>query len=197
MLDRLKEFIGKYKRLILIIIAILLIAIIVFFSIPRPTKKAPALAPQTSVPGKALVLPAPAAPVEATPQQKSESSVLAAAKSFAEIYGTYSNQSNYANIANVLPLASLRYRQELTSSLNTLRAAYKPGANYEGTTTIVVNKTVDAINDVAGTATVTLQTQRKISQGTQSNYTIKYQSIRFALVKEGDSWFVDSAKWLQ
>lgn len=200
MFDRIKYFFINNKKLLLIILAVILILIIAFFTIPwgqLGKKKAPAPAPQALVPGKELVQNAPVVPTEATPEQKSESNILAAASSFAEIYGTYSNQSNYANIENVLPLASSQYRQELSASLSGLRASYKPGAAYEGTTTVVVNKTVEALNDAAGTATVLLQTQRKISQGTQANYTIKYQGLRLDLVKEGDSWLVDNAKWTQ
>ncbi len=197
MLDRIKYFLINNKKLLLIVLAIILILIIVFFSIPRAPKKAPAPAPQASVPGNELVQNTPAVPAESTPEQKSESSALASASSFAEIYGTYSNQSNYANIENVLPLASSQYRQELSASLASLRASYKPGATYEGTTTVVVNKIAEALNDAAGTAIVLVKTQRKISSGTQANYTVKYQDIRLNLVKEGDGWLVDSAKWIQ
>ncbi len=197
MLDRLKEFLQKYKKLLLILLAVILILIIVFFSIPRGGKKTPVTAPTASIPGNELVQTAPAAPTEATPEQKSESSVLASASSFAEIYGTYSNQSNYANIENVLPLASSQHRQELSATLRGLRASYKPGAAYEGTTTVVINKTMEVLNDAAGTATVLVKTQRKISSGTQASFTVKYQDIRLNLVKEGDSWLVDSAKWIQ
>ncbi len=196
MFDRLKEFLIKYKRLILIVAGVLLIAVIAFFVIPRGEKKPSVSAPEASVLGNELVQNAPATPAELTPEQKSESNLLASAKSFVEIYGTYSNQSNYTNMEIVLPLASSRYRQELSLSLSNLRGSYKPGVIYDGTTTIVISKTTEAFDDTSGTATVLLQTQRKISSGTQSNYTIKYQNIRVNLVKEGDGWLVDDAKWL-
>lgn len=196
MLDRLKEFIGKYKRWILIIAAVLLLGIIIFFSIPRGEKKQEAaVAPQATVTGQEIAESAPVVPMEATLAQKSESNMSAAAKSFVEIYGTYSNQSNYVNIEAVLPLASSRYRAELASTLQNFRASYRPGASYEGTTTVVLSKNMEKFNDAAGTATVLLKTQKQVSAGAQSNYTIKYQDIRVDLVKEGDQWLVDGAKW--
>lgn len=197
MVDKAREFISKYKRWILIIIAILLIVIIVFFSIPRQPKEAPAPLPQATVTGQELVQNAPPVPVEATPVQKSESNMLAVAKSFVEIYGTYSNQSNYANIEIVLPLASSRYRAELAATLQNFRASYQPGLSYEGTTTVVLSRNAEKFNDAAGASTVLLKTQKQMSSGAQSNYTIKYQDIRVDLVREGDQWLVDNAKWIQ
>lgn len=181
----------------LIIAAVLLVVIILFFSIPRRSQETPAPLPQASVAGQELVENAPPVPIEATPAQKSESNMLAAAKSFVEIYGTYSNQSNYLNIETALSLASSRYRAELAALLNNFRASYKPGAVYEGTTAVVVNRIIETFNDAAGTATVLLKTQKQESKGAQSSYTIKYQDIRVDLVREGDSWLVDGAKWIQ
>jgi len=194
---KIERIFQKYKKLLLIILAVILILVIVFFSIPRGTKKTPAPAPTANIPGNELVQPPPAVPTESTPEQKSESSALASAASFAEIYGTYSNQSNYANIENVLPLASSQYRQELSATLSGLRASYKPGAVYEGTTTVVINKTAEALNDAAGTAIVLVKTQRKNIQRHAIKFCYKISRYPSYFGKRRDSWLVDSAKWVQ
>lgn len=202
MFDRIKYFFQKYKRLLLLIAGILIIILIIIFSIPWGQlfgkKKEAAPTPAAAVPGKELATQAAAIQKkELTAEDKATASVAVVAKNFTEIYGSYSNQSDYSNLEAVLPLLSSRYRAEIAATLNNLRASYKPGATYEGTTTLVVGSATESLNDVAGTATVLVKTQRKISQGTQASYTVKYQDIRLNLIKEAGNWLVDNAKWLQ
>lgn len=201
MFERLKYFFQNNKRLLLIIAGILIIILIIIFSIPWGQlfgKKKEAPVPVVTVPGNELVAEvATMQKSELTAEDKAAASVAVVAKNFAEIYGSYSNQSNYSNLEAVLPLLASRYRAEIADALQNFRASYKPSEIYEGTTTVVLSSATESLNDVAGMATVLVKTQRKISQGTQASYTVKYQDIRLDLIKEGGNWLVDNAKWIQ
>lgn len=200
MIDRLKYFFQNNKRLLLVIAGILVIILIVVFSVPWGQlfgKKKEAPAPAAEVPGKELVEAAAVQKKELTVEEKAAANIAVTAKNFVEIYGSYSNQSNYSNLEDVLLLLSSRYRAEISAALNNFRASYKPGETYEGTTTVVVSSATESLDGAAGTAAMLVKTQRKISQGTQASYTVKYQDIRLDLIKEAGNWLVDNAKWMQ
>ena len=194
MLAKLKEFLKKYKRLILIILAILLILIIGFFSLPAPKKE---VTSEKTIPGAALVQTAATVTTEASATEKAKSSITVVAKNFAEVYGSYSNQSNYENIETAMLLAAAKYKSALASLLSRYRASYQPAANYEGVTTTVISQPeVESLDETSGKAVVLVKTQRKESAGMQANYTIKYQNIRISLIKEKGDWVVDGSSWL-
>ena len=94
--------------------------------------------PVLPVAGQELIQSAPAPVQELTEEDKALANISAIAKSFAEIYGSYSNQSNYSNLEAVLPLLTSRYRPEIASALDNYRASYKPGETYEGATTVAL-----------------------------------------------------------
>jgi hypothetical protein len=187
MLERIKFFLSNNKKIILIGAAVLLIIFFVIFSIPAKKTEKPA--EPAKVPGQKKT--------ELTEEDKAKSAISILGKNFAEIYGSYSNQGNYSNIESVLPLSSSKYRIELAQALNNYRASYQPGAKYEGVTTAAMSNALESLDLKTGVASLLVKTQRKFSKDTQSNYTIKYQDIRLDLVKEGELWLVNNAKWLE
>ncbi|MFH1193771.1 MAG: hypothetical protein V1661_02145 [bacterium] len=196
MFDSIKSFFSNNKKIILIGAGALLVVVIVIFSLP--TKKTEKPAETTKIPGQEIAAVAPTIKkTELTDADKTTSAISILGKNFAQIYGSYSNQSNYSNIESALPLLSAKYKAEMSQVLSGFRASYQPGAKYEGITTVAMSDTLENLDLKSGVASLIVKTQRKISTGTQANYTIKYQDIRLEMVKEGDAWFVDSAKWIQ
>lgn len=194
MLEKIKYFFSNNKKIILIAAAVLLIIVIVIFSIPK--KKPEKTVEPAKVPGQEIAAAPSIKKTELTDADKAASAISILGKNFAQIYGSYSNQSNYSNIESALPLASSKYRAELQQTLNNFRASYQPGAKYEGITTVAMSDMLENLDLKSGIASIVVKTQRKISTGTQTNYTIRYQDIRLEIVKEGDAWLVNSAKWL-
>jgi len=192
MLEHIKDFFRKYKKLILIILAIILLLIIIIFSIPQ--KQETETTPTSTIRGSQLEQPT-IVKGTITKEDKEKSSASVVAKTFTEIYGSYSNQSNYLNLENSLSLLSASFKSEIQSLLTKSRASYASGASYEGVTTVVINITVESLDETTGKATLLLKTQRKESKGTQANFTIKYQDIRLNLVKESSVWLIDGANW--
>ena len=192
-MNRIKEFLKKYKKQILIILAIILLIIIVIFSIPKkPNKPAETISPTSTT---SLIEQPTIIKGTLTKEEKEGSSASVVAKNFVEIYGSYSNQSNYSNIESTLPLLSSSYKAEMSAFLKKSRASYKLGQTYNGVTSVVINTKVESLDEVRGIATILLKTQKKESVGAQANYIIKYQDIRLNLVKESGKWLVNGAKW--
>jgi len=191
-MSRIKEFLKKHKKIILILLAIILIIIVGFFSISKPKET---VKTTSSILGSKLAEQPTIIKGSLTKEDKESSSASIIAKTFTEIYGSYSNQSNYSNTESVLPLLSASYKVEMSAFLKKSRATYIPASIYNGVTTVVINTKVESLNETSGLATILLKTQRKESTGTQANYTIKYQDIRLKLVKESDKWLIDSASW--
>jgi hypothetical protein len=196
--EKVKYFLERYKRLILIIAAILLILLIVFLSIPWK-KKAPAvMVPTSTIIGQELVLDVNAVPdIEVTEEDRAKATITTVAKNFAEIYGTYSNQSNFQNVEGALPLLSSAYRAEMSAFLSGARASYKPSAEYKGVTTVALNIMTESIDNAKGQAIVLVKTQKAESSGSQDTYATKYQDMRVTLVKEGGNWLVDDSEWIK
>jgi len=196
MLDRIKYFFLNNKKWVLIGAAILILAIIAISFIPKKQQeKTPAT--ETKIPGEEIIASPTLQKTELTDEDKVKSTIMVMGRSFAQAYGSYSNQSNYSNLESVLPLSSSEYRIEISETLKNYRASYKPGEKYEGVTTVYVGNTIEALDLGAGAATVLVKTQRKISKDTQANYTLKNQDIRLEMVKEGDNWLVDKATWIE
>ena len=193
-MGHIKEFFRKHKKSILIGLAIILILLIVFFTIPWEQKEEEAV--KSPIRGAELAEQPTIVKGSITKKEAEQSSASIVAKNFTEIYGSYSNQSNYANIESSLPLLSASFKTQMSSLLTTSRASYTPASEYQGVTTIVISTTITEMDEAKGTALVLVKTQRKESVGTQANYTVKYQDIRLTLVKEGGVWLVDSAEWL-
>ncbi|KKW33015.1 MAG: hypothetical protein UY76_C0011G0011 [Candidatus Uhrbacteria bacterium GW2011_GWA2_52_8d] len=117
--------------------------------------------------------------------------VVSLSKTFVTRYGSYSNEANFANLEDVLPLASVSFASELQNVIDT--GVVPEG--YYGVSTSIVTVTVDEKDEAAGTAQVTVMTQREEAIGSTQNVTVKYQDVILLFVKEGDAWKVDSATW--
>lgn len=114
------------------------------------------------------------------------------AKLFVERYGSYSNEADFQNLVDVLPLMTESFADET----KVLIASSKVPETYYGVSTAVLTVTVEEMDETSGVATIKMQTQRQVAEGSTQNTSVKYQDIRLELIKEAGVWKVDSAVWL-
>jgi hypothetical protein len=129
-----------------------------------------------------------------TSEEVEKQKVLNLSILFAERFGSFSNQGDFQNIKDVMPL--------MTSSLQDWAEGYiaqnqgvDSGAIYAGTSTKVVSPTIKSIDLTAGRAEINIDTQR-IETRTGEEERIYFQTINVVLLKVGNDWLIDSAKWL-
>lgn len=120
-------------------------------------------------------------------------SIQSASKTFTERYGSYSTEAEFANLRDVLTLMSASFAAETEAFIDGATSA----AEYYGVTTRVISVSVDATDDVAGTATVTVTTQREEAKQDIQNITVRYQDLRLTFVTEDGAWKVSSATWIR
>ena len=146
----------------------------------------PAVLPNSSagLPDQAAILPA---------VQNLEADIKAIAMTFAERFGSYSNEGNFSNLTEAKDLMSARM-QEWAKNLTTSQENNSP-ESYYGVTTIAVSASIDSLDQSLGTAAVTVTTQRRESKVSTVNPRVFYQKLILKLVNNGAGWKVDEATW--
>ena len=116
--------------------------------------------------------------------------------SFAERFGTYSNQSNFANVLDLKIFMTRRMQEWADSYVAENRAIPQSADIYYGITTRSVGEEILEFDDDLGIAKVAAQTRRQEARGSRSNVAdIFVQKIEIVLKKEAGSWKVDQAFW--
>ncbi len=193
----------KLNRIILIIIGLLLIVVVLFFAIwTRPAGKK--TAPTNQQMGAARV----GAPVaeglavkkieqrQATPEEIATREVTVLSQTFAERFGTYSNDGNFQNIIDLYPqMTSLMADWAKDYVLKMRSQANKDG--YEGATTRAISVSLNSLNLDGGKAETMVKTQRSEVKPGQPEPRVYYQDLRLELVKVGADWKVDGAYWVK
>ena len=134
--------------------------------------------------------PEPAAPPA---PQDSSAALKRLASSVAERYGSYSTIGDFENQTDLLPIMSDAFAARTNAAVAALRAKPQPAAFF-GVTSRAINATVDALDEKAGTAVVTVNVQRRETDAAGTE-TVKYQNVRLTFTKENDAWKLDSVKW--
>lgn len=114
--------------------------------------------------------------------------------SFAERFGSYSNQSNYGNIEDLKTLMNTDMRIWIDSWLKTLRAVDYSGSYY-GVSTKALTGEVMTFSRINGEASILVTTKRRESRETLGNYTEFMQDILINFVKESGEWKTSGAFW--
>lgn len=179
----------RKTEVILAIVIIVALALLLFLLLRQPpAEEVKEVIEATPVVDTVDVTPVD--PVDIPPS--SEVSATTVGRIFVERFGSYSTESGYTNIDDVLPLATASLQREL-EDLATEARNEKVGDYYGVSTRIITIKT-ETSNETEAVFRVT--TQRQESFDTPGNTSVRYQDIRVALVKEGDSWLVRSYTWL-
>lgn len=124
-----------------------------------------------------------------------ELSIETLARSFAERFGSYSNQNQFENIKDLYPFMTNSLREKSAREIKQAQSAapVSPTTQYSGVTTKAMS--VEFEERTESRATVKVQTQRKEFLAAQTSPKIYYQEIVLTLLKDGGQWKVDSAQW--
>jgi len=119
------------------------------------------------------------------------------AASFAERFGSYSNQSNFNNIVDLKLFMSEEMKEWADSYVSSQRGKQIASDIYYGITTKAVAREIREYDDDAGNASVFVQTRRREATSSTSNTSKVFgQDIIIRFIKEKGAWKVDDANWL-
>jgi len=140
-------------------------------------------------------------PSEQSVDQKSETgtakdSVARMAASFAERFGSYSNQSNFSNIIDLKIFMSIRMQAWGDDYVRSQRLEKKANDIYFGITTKAIAQEVREYDDHIGRSEVLVSTRRREAINSTANVSNVFnQDIIIDFVREKGAWKVDSASW--
>ena len=188
----------KTKRLLIILLAFLFLLFVLFLlwwvwkRVPEPSSISKTPVEREDIPREEKqnfqeIIPSYQSEKEAV----TESSLQTLATSFVERFGSFSSESDFANIEDVYPLMSTSYQEEMEEVV----AKSVAPADYYAITTRVLNIKIETLDEEAGTATVTVSTQREEAIADIQDVKVRYQTIVLTFVKENGIWKVDSALW--
>lgn len=137
------------------------------------------------------------APAPVVPKKPDDSATLKnVARTFAEMYGSFSTEGNYQNIVDAEFFMTTAFKARSDIFVADARSK-PPSASFAGTTTrALFEPKVDRLDAAAGTASVTVKTQRRETGSTAGSDKVYYQDLKLEFLKSGDTWKVDSATWV-
>jgi hypothetical protein len=197
----------RRKKIIIavIVLLLLLLAALLWYLLNRPAPAAPVVntgtsgtAPRPSLPAAGsptTYVPAAEAPVLVPAQpapEDGQATLRALAMAFAERFGSYSTEGDFQNILDLGPL--------MTAGVRTWSEGYvaeqrtKPVSGFSGTTTRSLNARFGSYDGEAGTADITVSTQRR-EVSTVAGERVYYQDLALKYVKRNGTWLVDFVRW--
>jgi hypothetical protein len=118
------------------------------------------------------------------------------ASSFAERFGSYSNQSDFRNITDLKIFMTDKMKVWSSDHIQKLREGNKFNENYYGITTKAVSRKVIEHDEQLGKAMIIVSTRRAEATDRIENTTNVFsQDLTLTLLKVGADWKVDSAYW--
>jgi len=128
--------------------------------------------------------------------KQTESTVRALAKTFAERFGSYSNQGNFEHLADLRDLMTVKMKGWADNYVAAQKAQATSNVNYYGVTTIALSVAVTSFEEELGRAELTVSTQRQETKGTAaSTPRVFYQDLLVKMVKTNEGWKVDEVTW--
>jgi len=127
-----------------------------------------------------------------TEKEKQENFLIKTASSFAESFGSYSNQSNYENLIDLKPLMTSKMKSWADDRIMAGLNKQTPQVYY-GITTRALNAQLIEMNE--SRAKVSVGTQRQESVGDEINSKVTYSDILIVFEREGGVWKVAGAFW--
>ncbi|MFA5021873.1 MAG: hypothetical protein WC508_02245 [Patescibacteria group bacterium] len=131
-------------------------------------------------------------------EKKLEASLKAIASTFAERFGSYSNEGNYSNLEALKDLMTDRMKAWAQSYQ---ASQQKPSTNdsivYYGITTQALSVQISNFDQAVGTAEAIVVTQRQETKNNTTNPKVYYQNLKLQLLKTAAGWKVDAAEWQQ
>ncbi|PIT94285.1 hypothetical protein COT98_04465 [Candidatus Falkowbacteria bacterium CG10_big_fil_rev_8_21_14_0_10_39_9] len=116
------------------------------------------------------------------------------AMSFAERFGSYSNQANYGNIEDLKIFMSPKMQDWADDYVVSLRNQNKDNSVYYGITSVAISGEVKQFNDKTGAGEVLVSTQRREVIG-NSEPKVFTQNVLIIFEKIKGDWKAASATW--
>lgn len=193
---------SRRLKILVAVIVLILVGLLIWLLL-RGKGQAPAVQPspqaqeqiQTGPAVTAQTLPTPlgTAPAQGTQTSaNAPTSLESFARSFAERYGSYSNQSNYENLKDLYTFMTVRLRNE-TEAYVARESANTNTSSYFGVSTRAIS--AKALEQTDSTAKFRLTTQRAESQSGKPAPRIYYQDIELSFLSVAGEWKVDRAEW--
>lgn len=117
------------------------------------------------------------------------------ASSFAERFGSFSNQANFENLKDLMIFMSVGMRARTEKYIKDATAARGDVSIYYGVNTKAVTTISKEFDEYGGRAFFLVKTIRQTATGDIDNISKKNQNIEIKLIKERGSWKVDEAVW--
>ena len=118
------------------------------------------------------------------------------ASSYAERFGSYSNQSNFSNIIDLKFFMSRKMQKWADSYVNEQRRINANNDIYYGITTKAISEEIKTYDDDIGQASILVKTRRREASSSTNNISNVFaQNIIIDAVKENGAWKIDGARW--
>lgn len=114
--------------------------------------------------------------------------------SFAERFGSFSNQSDYGNFTDLNIMMTDGMKKWAKTNVENLREKTS-NASYYGITTKALTYEVKSFDDNAGTAEILVGTQRQESTEAINSGASFIQNLDLSLTKVNGEWLFDKAYW--
>ena len=130
-----------------------------------------------------------------TKSEITEEELKRLAASFAERFGSFSNQSPYANILDLKIFMTEKMQVWADKYIEDINAKKADASIYYGITTKAVSTEIKKYDQDSSQAEILVKTQRRKAIATANNITTSYEDILIELVKNKGAWKVDGAYW--
>ena len=132
---------------------------------------------------------------EVTQDEVGQAELQRLASSFAERYGSFSNQSNFQNLKDLAMFMSAPMQERTNDYIEQSLSTRVDASVYYGMSTKALVADLKMMDDENGVGVVLVQTLRQEAKGDISNTTQKNQNIEVKFIKEEGDWKVDKAVW--
>ncbi|MEI6529535.1 MAG: hypothetical protein WCN88_04025 [Candidatus Falkowbacteria bacterium] len=200
----------KKIGILIIVIGLIIIGLIVYFGFLR--KSSPTVIDNTEVPEVTGQLPSAPTIGTTTPsdQPRNYQKYNAASEathqingddlgkismSFAERFGSFSNQSSYGNFTDLKILMTDNMKTWADKYVEELKTQPNSSSAYYGIVTDSLTYEVKKFDDAAGQAEILIGTQRRESTEKINGGESYNQNLSLSLVKVGGEWLFDKAYW--
>ncbi len=115
-------------------------------------------------------------------------------KSFAERFGSFTNQSRYENFTDLRLFMTDSFASWTNSYVDNLKKQHSDSINFYGLTTTALSAEPVDFDEKGGSANILVKTERReiTNQGEGASY---YQNLELRFKKVGSEWLVDAAYW--
>lgn len=124
-----------------------------------------------------------------------EADLKAIATTFAERFGSYSNEGNFSNLDALRDIMTIKMKTWADNYKITKGQEITDNPVYYGITTQALSADIIDFDELLGRAGIMVTTQRREARGSTINPRVFYQNIKLQLVKTGEGWKVDIAEW--